>query len=188
MKGACVAHWIDIGWNRRVEYWAFCSSVRSFARTAHYFTCSALLASLARSSARIRTWERSLFLWNDCVSFIHYQSIVQWLFKASSLAPHCLLRSRARSLTFSRAHGNEVFVYEMNVSISNHFNPQCYDGCAYLLAHSWDQFARLLLSSCNQAKDGVVGCWKSSENLICFNICLAKTVQSSAPPIIWLEL
>ena len=39
-----------------------------------------------------------------------------------SLAPHCLLRSRAplrsiaRSITRSRAHGKEVRVYGMNVS------------------------------------------------------------------------
>ena len=36
------------------------SSVRSFARTAHYFACSALLASLARSAALIRSLARSL--------------------------------------------------------------------------------------------------------------------------------
>ena len=44
-----------------------------------------------------------------------------------SLAPHCSLRSRAsprsfvrshRSLTRSRAHGKEVYVFEMNASIS----------------------------------------------------------------------
>ena len=35
----------------RLEYWATRSSVRSFARTAHSFACSALLASLARSAA-----------------------------------------------------------------------------------------------------------------------------------------
>ena len=58
--------------------------------------------------------------------------------QAHSLAPLCSLRSRVqlRSFTRSRAHREEVFVYEMNASISNHFNPQCDDGCAYLLAHS----------------------------------------------------
>ena len=35
-------------WNRCVEYWAICSSICSFARTAHSFACSALLATLAR--------------------------------------------------------------------------------------------------------------------------------------------
>ena len=33
-------------------------------------------------------------------------------------APHCSLRSLARSLTRSRAHGKEVYVYEVNASIS----------------------------------------------------------------------
>ena len=35
----------------RCEYWATRSSVRSFARTAHSFACSGLLASLAPSAA-----------------------------------------------------------------------------------------------------------------------------------------
>ena len=35
----------------RCLYWATRSSVRSFARTAHSFACSALLALLARSAA-----------------------------------------------------------------------------------------------------------------------------------------
>ena len=35
----------------RLEYWATRSSVRSFARTAHSFACSGLLASLAPSAA-----------------------------------------------------------------------------------------------------------------------------------------
>ena len=45
------AQWVGWLWNRRVEYRAICSSVRLFARTAHSFTCSALLASLVRSAA-----------------------------------------------------------------------------------------------------------------------------------------
>ena len=36
----------------------------------------------------------------------------------------CLLIRSHRS----RAHGKEVFVYEMNASISYHFNPQCKGG------------------------------------------------------------
>ena len=50
-----------------------------------------------------------------------------------SLSPHCSLRSRAplrsfvrslaRPFTRSRAHGKEVFVYELNASISCSFNP-----------------------------------------------------------------
>ena len=49
------AQWFQKTGNRRVEYWAIRSSVRSFARTAHSFACSALLASLARSAALIRS-------------------------------------------------------------------------------------------------------------------------------------
>ena len=37
----------------RLEYWATRSSVRSFARTAHSFACSALVALLACSTALI---------------------------------------------------------------------------------------------------------------------------------------
>ena len=44
----------------RLQYWATQSSVRSFARTAHSFACSALLASLARSAALTRLLARSL--------------------------------------------------------------------------------------------------------------------------------
>ena len=47
-------------WNRRVEYWAIYSSARSFARTAHSFDCSALLGSLARIAAPIRSLACSL--------------------------------------------------------------------------------------------------------------------------------
>ena len=52
-----LAEWLP---NWRVKYWAIRSSVRSFARTAHSFACSALLASLARSAALIRSLARSL--------------------------------------------------------------------------------------------------------------------------------
>ena len=38
-----------------IKYWVTRSSVWSFAQTAHSFTCSALLASIARSAALIRT-------------------------------------------------------------------------------------------------------------------------------------
>ena len=47
-------------WNWRVGYWAIRSSARSFARPAHSFACSALLASLARSAALIRSLALSL--------------------------------------------------------------------------------------------------------------------------------
>ena len=54
-----------------------------------------------------------------------------------SLAPHCSLRSRAplrsfvrslaRSLTHSGAHGKETYVFELNALISYCFNPLCDD-------------------------------------------------------------
>ena len=44
----------------RRKYWATRSSVRSFARTAHSFACSRLLASLAPSAALTRLLARSL--------------------------------------------------------------------------------------------------------------------------------
>ena len=39
----------------RLQYWATRSSVRLFARTAHLFACSALLASLVCSAALSRS-------------------------------------------------------------------------------------------------------------------------------------
>ena len=53
------ARWVEWLWNRRIEYWAFHSSARFFTRTAHSFAFSALLASLARSAALIRSFTRS---------------------------------------------------------------------------------------------------------------------------------
>ena len=44
----------------RLKYRAIRSSICSFARTAHSFACSALLALLARSAALTRTLARSL--------------------------------------------------------------------------------------------------------------------------------
>ena len=44
----------------RLEYWATRSSICSFARTAHLFACSGLLASLAPSAALTRSLARSL--------------------------------------------------------------------------------------------------------------------------------
>ena len=38
------------------------------------------------------------------------------------------MRSFARSLTCSRAHGKEIYVYELNASISDHSYPECRDG------------------------------------------------------------
>ena len=50
------AKWLEWLWNWRVEYWA----IRSSARTAHSFACSALLASLMRFAALISILARSL--------------------------------------------------------------------------------------------------------------------------------
>ena len=83
-NGRTEVRWGEWLWNRCVE--AIRSSTHSFARAAHSFACSALLASLASSAT--------------------------------------LIRSFARSLTYFEAHEEEVFVYELNVSISYHFNPQ----------------------------------------------------------------
>ena len=50
-------------WNKqesRRKYWATRSSIRSFARTAHSFACSGLLASLAPSAALTHSLTRSL--------------------------------------------------------------------------------------------------------------------------------
>ena len=44
----------------RSRYWTTCLSVHSFARTAHSFACSGLLASLAPSAALTRSLARSL--------------------------------------------------------------------------------------------------------------------------------
>ena len=54
-----IARWSEKQELRR-KYWATRSSVRSFARTAHSFACSGLLASLAPSAALTRLLARSL--------------------------------------------------------------------------------------------------------------------------------
>ena len=51
---------VQISEKSRRKYWATRSSVRSFARTAHSFACSGLLASLAPSAALTRSLARSL--------------------------------------------------------------------------------------------------------------------------------
>jgi len=51
---------VDNSQEFRLWYWATRSSVRSFARTAHSFACSGLLASLAPSAALTRSLARSL--------------------------------------------------------------------------------------------------------------------------------
>ena len=74
----------------RHKYWVICSSIRLFACLAHSFACPTLLAPLAHSAALTRlftqslrrSWERSSFLWNECIDFTQFQPIVQywWLF------------------------------------------------------------------------------------------------------------
>ena len=54
---------IECLWNRRGEYWAICSFALSLTRTAHSFVCSALLASLARSIALIRSLAHSFLIY-----------------------------------------------------------------------------------------------------------------------------
>ena len=67
--------------NRRIEYWATRSSVRSFARTAYSFACSGLLTSLAPSAALTRSLTPSLvgkrfFVWNERVDLVQFQPTV----------------------------------------------------------------------------------------------------------------
>ena len=61
----CLTEWRrrTVGQNiqeSRLKYWVTRSSVRSFARTAHSFTCYGLLASLAPSTALTRSLAHSL--------------------------------------------------------------------------------------------------------------------------------
>ena len=58
-SGFAITRSVEWLWNRRVQYWAICSFVRSHC-TAHSFACSALLATLARSAALICSLTRSL--------------------------------------------------------------------------------------------------------------------------------
>ena len=89
------AQWFEMMWNRRVEYWATRSSVRSFTRTAHSFTCSALLASLARSAALIHSLACSLTLKLMGKRFLS-TNWMRWFYTVSS---HCALRSLVCALT-----------------------------------------------------------------------------------------
>ena len=53
-----------------------------------------------------------------------HRSLIRLFRTARSAA---LIRSLARSLTRSGAHGKEVFVYELNASISYNLGPLCDD-------------------------------------------------------------
>ena len=65
--------WVEWLWNRRVEYWAISSSVRSFARTAHSFARSALLAfySFARSLTHAGAQGKDIYVYklNASISY-----------------------------------------------------------------------------------------------------------------------
>ena len=58
MKMQCTM--VDNSQKLGCKYWATRSSIRSFARTAHSFACSGLLASLTPSAALTRSLARSL--------------------------------------------------------------------------------------------------------------------------------
>ena len=60
MDHGIMARWAEWFRNRLIEYWATRLSVRLFARTAHSFACSGLLALLAPSAALTRLLSRSL--------------------------------------------------------------------------------------------------------------------------------
>ena len=76
--------WVEWLRNWYVEYWVIRSSICSFARSAHSFACSALLASLARSAALVRSliyslqssWERGFCLKNGRVDFLPFEPTV----------------------------------------------------------------------------------------------------------------
>ena len=69
---------------RILQYWAICSSARSLARTAHSFTCSALLALLTSSATLIRslapalTRKKGFCVGIECVKFKFFQPSVRW--------------------------------------------------------------------------------------------------------------
>ena len=71
----------------RLKYWATCSSIRSFARTAHLFPRSALLASLARSTPFTRSLARGAV--NDWMAFFFLYFFPFW----TIVCPHFTLHS-----------------------------------------------------------------------------------------------
>ena len=74
------AQWEEWPWNRREEYWAIRSS-------AHSFAISALLASLARFAALIRSLARSLTPELMGKSFV----FMNWMRRFHKVSTHCAL-------------------------------------------------------------------------------------------------
>ena len=77
-----IAGLIEWPWNQRMKYWAIRLSARLFTRITHSWAYSALLASLARSVALIRSHAHSLspevmgkryLIWIDCVDLMQFQ-------------------------------------------------------------------------------------------------------------------
>ena len=98
------ARWVESLCDRRAYSWAIRSPVRSFARTAHSFAWSALLASFARYAALIfllalslrSSWKRGFCLRNERVDFIQFQPTV-----------HCSESLNARIQRSSNAIGED---------------------------------------------------------------------------------
>ena len=80
---------------QRRKYWATRSSVRSFARTAHSFACSGLLALLTPSAVLINLLARSLRSWDS--EFLMSQNDLV-LSHSATVCPF-FLRSSSRILT-----------------------------------------------------------------------------------------
>ena len=106
---------VDNSQKYRLQYWATRSSVRSFARTAHSFACSGLLASLAPSAALTRSLARSLrslpCSWGS--EFLMSQNDLVLSHSAAAFGPDLgSLRSSLRSLdgrtTFPILHRSSI--------------------------------------------------------------------------------
>ena len=90
---------VDDSQEYRLQYWATCSSVRSFARTAHSFACPGLLASLVRSAALTRSLVRSLpSSWERAYSYEINTSISSRFYSMCCRRSAFLAKSAAKSL------------------------------------------------------------------------------------------
>ena len=90
------------------------------------FLLSTTSAYCHRTMTEIDAWSTGLFARPLALSLV--RSLIRSFARiAHLLALHCSLRSRdpLRSLTRSRAYGKDIFVYELNASISYNFNSQC---------------------------------------------------------------
>ena len=77
-----------VGQNNRLKYWATCSSIRSFARTTHWFPCSALLASLARAASLSRSASLTRSLACSLRSLAHFARLLTSLARSLRSLPH----------------------------------------------------------------------------------------------------